>query len=264
MATMVRYLGLNNNLSHVFISLTYRDILTIKSFKGGIATIKFNSAWSNIYEIAEIVAGCFSKYSNFSSMLFDKLDYPENTILKGIEIVFEGVNLLVTNTNADRDKILKEWYEEFKILYKNSEFLANRVRKLKLEEKRKKREKDILEVYETTEFEFKDLAAKNEWNEYYNTNAVNKFRKYTIKYVLVWAKYMQHIMSKHNKNVAEIANETSYVCDIDGVTIDMYAYAILLLSKYWKYGEELRRWHNSKYGVEDEENVISFVCTIKT
>ena len=110
----------------------------------------------------------------------------------------------------------------------------------------------------------KDLAAKNEWNEYYNTNAVNKFRKYTIKYVLVWAKYMQHIMSKHNKNVAEIANETSYVCDIDGVTIDMYAYAILLLSKYWKYGEELRRWHNSKYGVEDEENVISFVCTIKT
>ena len=44
MATMVRYLGLDNNLSHVFLSLTYRDILTIKSFKDGIATIKFNSA----------------------------------------------------------------------------------------------------------------------------------------------------------------------------------------------------------------------------
>lgn len=27
----------------------------------------------------------------------------------------------------------------------------------------------------------------------------------------------------------------------------MYVYAVGILSKYWEYGGELRKWHNKKY-----------------
>lgn len=43
-------------------------------------------------------------------------------------------------------------------------------------------------------------------------------------------------------NAKRISNEA----DIEGITGFMYVYAVGILSKYWEYGEELRKWHNKK------------------
>jgi hypothetical protein len=42
----------------------------------------------------------------------------------------------------------------------------------------------------------------------------------------------------------------------------MYGYAVNALSQSWKYGEELRKWHNTDYGYEGDGIVNPAVLTI--
>lgn len=37
----------------------------------------------------------------------------------------------------------------------------------------------------------------------------------------------------------------------------MYGGAVAALSQFWKYGEELRRWHNKEWGHEDTDGVVN-------
>jgi hypothetical protein len=75
-------------------------------------------------------------------------------------------------------------------------------------------------------------------------------------YARRWAKYMQTLIAQ-GKTVAEIAEETSFDADLDGITGFMYGCAVSALSECWKWGEELRKWHNGKYGHEDSDGVVN-------
>jgi hypothetical protein len=44
----------------------------------------------------------------------------------------------------------------------------------------------------------------------------------------------------------DIADSTSSEADIEGITGFMYGATVNVLAHYWKYGDQLRRWHNSK------------------
>ena len=60
---------------------------------------------------------------------------------------------------------------------------------------------------------------------------------------------MQYLMVKHkNVTVSQIANQASQAADIEGITGFMYGCATNILSQVWKHGDELREWHNKKYG----------------
>jgi len=37
----------------------------------------------------------------------------------------------------------------------------------------------------------------------------------------------------------------------------MYGCAVSMLSQCWKYGEELRRWHNKEWGHEDTDGIVN-------
>lgn len=64
-----------------------------------------------------------------------------------------------------------------------------------------------------------------------------------------WAELMEKEIKKGNK-VKDIAERTSRYADTDGITGFMYGSAVQILSTCWKYGEELRVWHNSRYNYE--------------
>lgn len=75
-----------------------------------------------------------------------------------------------------------------------------------------------------------------------------------VKYVRDWGRLMQARIAA-GETVAQCAKETSHIADDDGITGFMYGCAVGILSKCWKHGDELRRWHNldTQIGNEGEK-----------
>ena len=57
------------------------------------------------------------------------------------------------------------------------------------------------------------------------------------------------------KNLEDVADATSQEADVEGITGFMYGCAVSTLSRCWKHGEQLRRWHNinTQLGNEGEK-----------
>lgn len=82
----------------------------------------------------------------------------------------------------------------------------------------------------------------------------NIYSKFVIDYMIRWADMMEECISNGEK-INNIAEETSHRADTEGITGFMYGCAVDLLSQFWKYGEQLKIWHNSQYGYEGEGTV---------
>ncbi len=85
-----------------------------------------------------------------------------------------------------------------------------------------------------------------------------------LSYAESWADMMEKEIS-NGKKLEDIAEKTSYDADTSGITGFMYGCAVSILAECWEHGEELRVWHNKKYGVEDAKGTVNpAVLTIKT
>lgn len=82
------------------------------------------------------------------------------------------------------------------------------------------------------------------------------------EYAEGWAKLMQVQMAKGIRLV-DCAAPTSYELGFLGITGFMYGAAVSVLSHCWKYGEELRKWHNKEYKHEGDGVVNPAILTIK-
>lgn len=249
-----------------------RETLWVKSFENGIATID-PMCGTCITEFAAIVAGCFDEESNFGNEVLSAFDCDENTTFTGIMFEFNGVTLTVTKENADKDKIYEEWdagmkanAEKYRLereaYMKTPEYRAKRAKELKVAIRRQTVEKDVLHIDETTEMEFKDEEAAKLWEQFVEVNSKDSYSDGVVTYARRWAKYMQHLMQKHSKGVIEVAEKSSHVSDIEGITGFMYGCAVNTLAQCWKYGEELRKWHNKDYGYEGDGVVNPAVLTV--
>ena len=78
-----------------------------------------------------------------------------------------------------------------------------------------------------------------------------------VTYASRWAKYMQFLIENRNKTVFDIADNISYAAVIDGITGFQYGCAVSILADCWKYGEELRKWHNKEWGREEVDGVVN-------
>lgn len=104
----------------------------------------------------------------------------------------------------------------------------------------------IIFIDETTELEFKDDAAAKVWADFVELNSKNFYSLGVVTYARRWAKYMQYVKQNSNMSIAEIAEDTFCVADIEVITGFMYDCALNILCKCWKYGEELQKWHNDE------------------
>lgn len=107
--------------------------------------------------------------------------------------------------------------------------------------------KDIVAVDGTTEIQFKDEAAQKAWNrwanvwmyedEYGNEDPIGAR---IVLYARYWAKYMQHLMKKHDKAVADVARSTSSILE-EFMSVKGWEHqlATKVLTECWEYGEEL-------------------------
>ena len=211
----------------------------------------------------------FDEDSNFEYDLRKAFgDCDSETTLNGIKFDINGVTILVTKENTDKDKIIAEFRAgleaneeksrlQWEAYMKTPEYRAKRAKDLKLQTRKENVEKEVLTVDESSELEFKDDEAKASWEKWVEINSNDDYSSGVVTYARRWAKYMQHLMTKHNKPLHQIANKASHVSDIDGITGFQYGVAVAILSKCWKYGEELRKWHNKEYGQEDCDGVVN-------
>lgn len=88
------------------------------------------------------------------------------------------------------------------------------------------------------------------WDTYVNANT-DPYGKACVDYARDWAELMEYHISKGD-SVAECAKAASHDADTESITGFMYGAAVSMLAKCWKYGEELRRWHNEDAQLGDE------------
>lgn len=247
--------------------ISNKGSLRIKSFKNGIAVIEAMMGCS-ITWFAEMISGCFDEESNFKSELFKAFNCDENTTFIGFRFDYLGETILITKENSDKsqirdkfDSIANKETEKYRIereaYIKTPEYRSEKAKELKKQIRRKQVEKEVLSLDETMTLEFKDDEAKVIWEKWVETNSNSDYGLGVVIYARRWAKYMQHLMKKHNKLVFEIADNASYESGVGSMSESMKLYAIEILSKCWKHGEELRKWHNGKFGYEDIDSVVN-------
>jgi hypothetical protein len=99
---------------------------------------------------------------------------------------------------------------------------------------------------------FKD-DAKAKWEDGLVQNS-DPYGNGVYRFASEWATRMEaRILAGYC--VQEIAEEESHKADDEGITGFMYGCAVSILSHWWKWGEELRRWHNldTQIGNEGEK-----------
>lgn len=90
------------------------------------------------------------------------------------------------------------------------------------------------------------------------------------EYAEGWAKLMQaEAKEKGFTNIdvvvlSGIAQKTSHEMGFLGITGFMYGASVQILSQCWKYGEELRKWHNKEYNHEGDGVVNPAILTIES
>jgi hypothetical protein len=72
-----------------------------------------------------------------------------------------------------------------------------------------------------------------------------------VRFAARWANYMEREMA-NGASLKDIADTASHEADKEGIAGFMYGCAVSVLSKVWKHGEELRRWHNLKTQIGNE------------
>lgn len=95
--------------------------------------------------------------------------------------------------------------------------------------------------------ELKDAV---KWQECMDINK-DPYGSCCARYAKRWAELMEQRMAEGSK-LEDIADKTSHKANTEGITGFMYGCAVGMLSEYWKYGEELRKWHNLKTQIQHE------------
>lgn len=81
------------------------------------------------------------------------------------------------------------------------------------------------------------------------------------QYAERWGSMMEQELEK-GATIAQVAARTGDRANTDGITGFMYGHAVRILSDYWEHGEELRQWHNQKYGYTGQGTINPAIVTL--
>lgn len=108
---------------------------------------------------------------------------------------------------------------------------------------------------------------EQEYKKWYKKNSKDPYSHACFKYAEIWAEMLEYNIEKSTdepmKVIIDNAERLSNEADTEGITGFMYGCAVSILSQYWKYGEELRKWHNKEYNYEGDGVVNPAILTIR-
>jgi len=98
------------------------------------------------------------------------------------------------------------------------------------------------------------------WDTWRDNNQ-DGYGKAIMDYAERWADLMEAQLALGIK-LENCAKQTSYDADTDGITGFMYGAAVSVLAQCWKYGEQLRRWHNLDIQIHNEGELANEKGTV--
>lgn len=114
-----------------------------------------------------------------------------------------------------------------------------------------------MQIIDGKEKEYKDWLDKN----------TDPYGRTCFTYAERWAEMIENLIESSTdepmKVIVNNADRLSHEADTEGITGFMYGCAVSILSQCWKYGEELRKWHNKEYNYEGDGVVNPAVLNIK-
>ena len=105
-------------------------------------------------------------------------------------------------------------------------------------------------------------SAEQAYQNFVEVNSNDGYSYAVVAYMIRWADLMEAEMAK-GKKLEDIAEKTSRDADKEGITGFMYGCAVAALAEFWEYGEELRQWHNSKYGHHGDGVANPAILTVR-
>lgn len=206
---------------------------------------------------------------------FTKIAFKAKTLANEdlVEFDFNGIKCLV-GKNTDLDLLFRDYQNasimNWKVIGPDCIENYNPEVELELQQRREanrkkaeKQRKDWLakEKKERKQFESKvkgielEFSDEKGWNESRRVNS-DGYGRAILDYAEAWAKLMQ-IEIINGKTVEDCYDYTQDGLGFFGISGFQFGAAVFILSQTWKYGEELRRVHNKKYGVENKDGVIN-------
>ena len=195
-----------------------------------------------------------------------------------VETEFNGINVVV-NSTTDQVALVRDFMNAHLMKWEEigpnppveyskdvaaqialAKFAAEeelKARQAEYDRQREEKQADFDKAVEGIEMEISD----NELWVTYLTKNVDSYGNAICVYAENWAKLMQKKMAEGQK-IADIAGACSHLADTEGITGFMYGAAVSMLSRCWKHGEELRKWHNKEYNHEGEGVVNPAVIEI--
>ena len=95
------------------------------------------------------------------------------------------------------------------------------------------------------------IGQEENYKKFVQVNSNDFYSLGVVRYMNKWAELMEKRIANGEK-ISDIADQTSYQADTEGITGFMYGCAVSALSEFWEHGEELRRWHNKEYNYEGD------------
>lgn len=106
---------------------------------------------------------------------------------------------------------------------------------------------------------------EQDYKDWYNKNS-DPYGHACFTYAERWAEMLENAIDnspdESMKVILDNADRLSREADTEGITGFMYGAAVSILSQCWKYGEELRKWHNKEYNYEGDGVVNPAVLAI--
>ena len=102
------------------------------------------------------------------------------------------------------------------------------------------------------------------YKDWYDKNS-DAYSRACFTYAERWAEMLERKIDEVGdvrKAIVLNADKLSDEADIEGITGFMYWCAVSILSQCWKYGEELRKWHNGEYGYDGDRVVNPAILTV--
>ena len=104
------------------------------------------------------------------------------------------------------------------------------------------------------------------YKDWYDINT-DGYSRACFTYEERWADMLEKLIEFSDEDAMTViinnADRLSREADIEGITGFMYGCAVNILVQCWKYGEELRKWHNNEYNYNGDGVVNPAVLTIK-
>ena len=237
---------------------TTRESIIISSIKDGIVTVE-STAGGLISDFVAELRKFFIPYSNFYGV-------------KAVEVEFNQFAIRVDEQNSGRILYLYErscdmsgglWEKEMQEYYNSPEYIREYAKSLKKENRKKAVVQKVRQFQKrNADFTIADKKKQEEWENCKAINSKDGYSNCVIDYTILWAQYMEYLIAKHDKKLSDVWDMSSHLADIYGITGFMYGCAVSILSSVWKYGEELRVQHNSKYNHEGDGVVNPATLTI--